>query len=263
MSERFKIQENKNGSKNTRLPIAEDFANFRFNRDELAHMSRYLFVCEQLIHFSKEMGRPLKVLDIGCGDAYVARTLQGSFVVKKAEVLQEYVGFDIDNKSLERTAETFPKAIPHRLVCGDITNGDLSQFGDKQFDVVVCMETIEHIQPAFVPKLLGEINRVGRLQFISTPNWSGGSGQLPEDHIKEWTYDELRSEILAAGLLVQLEIGVFCNLQHVKRLAKTDTTVAMLYKYLEPLMPADLLSLVMARFIKHESQNVFYVCGLL
>jgi len=63
MSERFQASRNDNGSKNTRLPIAVEFGNYRFGRDALAHVSRYLLIVQRLIEIAKERG-PLTVLDV-------------------------------------------------------------------------------------------------------------------------------------------------------------------------------------------------------
>lgn len=256
MSERFKATLNVHDSKNTRLPIADEFASYRFGRDALAHVHRYLYICEQLIELARHHG-PLKVLDIGCGDAYVARTLQASFRVTKADVLRSYVGFDLDDKSLARTRATAPRSFPVELVCGDFTDGGLDGWADKEFDVVVCTEVIEHVQPEFVPPLLADIARLGHWAFVSTPNWTGGSGRLPADHVKEWDTDELLELMREAGLrLVRPRIGTFCQLRNAADAA--DENVRRVYEFLRPRMDAHLLSLTMARFLGPAAQNVLY-----
>lgn len=260
MSERFKIKKNKNNSKNTRLPVGEDFSKYRFNRDELAHVSRYLFICEELIKLSKK--RPLRILDIGFGDAYIPRTLNASFVIQKKKVISHYVGLDIDDVSIKRTADTFPASIDHTLICDDITTGALERFKKNEFDVVIFLETIEHIKPTKVKQVLEEIKRIGQIAYISTPNITGGSGSIPEDHIKEWDYQELRGLILQTGIEIEKEIGIFCNLNKVKEIAKENKMVATIYNFLVEQTASDFLSIIMAKFIKTESQNIMYICKL-
>ena len=262
MSERLKASVNKHGSKNTRLAIADEFGNYRFGRDALAHTFRYLFICEWIIKNAKAANRPLSILDIGCGDVYVARVLVSSFRVKKTDIVARYVGFDIDDKSLARTQKTKPTSMPIELVCGDITDSDLARYQDKEFDLVVCTEVIEHIQPRFVPGLLEEIRRIASYALVSTPNFAGGTGSLPKDHIKEWTYAELSQAMSDAGIEILQEIGTFCNLSRVKELASKDQKVRAMYSFLERRMDSDLLSLCMARIIGTESQNILYVCRL-
>lgn len=261
MSERFKIAENVHGSKNTRLSVAEEFSHYRFGRDALAHASRYLYVCEQLVALAKSLG-PLRVLDIGCGDAYIARVLQASFAVRKRDVLHRYVGLDIDDVRLARTEETLPRSFAAELVCADVTDGGLAGFGNNEFDVVVCMEVIEHLQPVHVPVLLREVRRISRRAYISTPNFAGGTGKLPEDHIKEWTVSELARAFADAGIRVERSVGVFSNLNKVQALAKKDRGLQATLDFLSERMDSHLLSLVMARFIGARAQNVLYVCAL-
>lgn len=262
MSERLKAAVNVNDSKNTRLPIADEFGSYRFGRDALAHLFRYLFICEWIIKNARAAKRPLEILDIGCGDIYIARVLVSSFRVKKTDAVSRYVGFDIDDKSLQRTQKTKPQSLPIELVCGDVTDGGLARFSDKEFDLVICTEVVEHVKPRFVKGLLSEVKRIGKYAIISTPNFAGGTGKLPEDHIKEWTHAELSGLLCGCGINVLQEVGTFCNLNRVKKLAASNVRVKAMFRFLEPCMDSDLLSLCMARVIGNESQNVMYVCKL-
>lgn len=260
MSQRFKASKNLNNSKNTRLDIAGEFSNYRFGRDQLAHVSRYLYIVEQIEKIAKLLGRPIRILDIGCGDIYIARILVSTSRVKKTDVIETYVGLDIDDVSLARTSERLPSCMPIRLVCGDVTTGALEQFGNKVFDLVVCTEVVEHLQPEFVALLFSEIRRVGVRAVISTPNITGGTGRIPEDHIKEWDCKELTSLMEAQGLKVKRRIGIFCNLDHLKRLCVDNPSLQAVFRMLKKRMDKDFLSICMARFIGEDAQNVLYIC---
>ncbi len=260
MSERYKAKRNVNDSKNTRLPIAEEFGNYRFGRDALAHVTRYLWTVEQIISLAKIARRPVKVIDIGCGDIYTARVFQASFRVTKRDVIAEYVGLDIDDRSLARSESSKPKSFPIELIVGDVTEGALQQFDFKRFDLAICFEVIEHIKPQFVPPLLEEIKRISNMAFISTPNFTGGSGRLPEDHILEWDVDDLTGLMQLAGYQVGAQIGTFCNLTKVRAICKHDAYVREIFELLEPRMDKHFLSLVMARVIGKRAQNVLHVC---
>lgn len=260
MSERFTASVNQNDSKNTRLDIVGEFANYRFNRDCLAHISRYLHVCESWMELAKELGRPIRVLDIGCGDIYIPRTFQASFAVKKSDYIAQYVGVDIDDKSIARTRATIVKSFPIQLVVNDVTTHGLQRWKDNDFDLVTSLEMIEHIKPEFVPPLLREIARVAPRAIISTPNWTGGSGQLPDDHIKEWDTDELAAEMEKAGLRVEKRVGTFCNLPKARKACAGDPFLERVLATLEATCPADFVSLALARFIGPKAQNVIYEC---
>jgi ubiquinone/menaquinone biosynthesis C-methylase UbiE len=202
----------------------------------------------------------LEILDIGCGELYVARTLNHSFHIKKELVVTRYVGLDIDDVALARAEKMKPGSFPVELVCGDVTDGALAQFPDKSFDAVICLEMAEHIQPNFVAVLLAEIRRVARHQvYFSTPNFDGGTGQIPEDHVKEWPYMELRALIHKTGFTIQQEIGVFSNLNKVKALCKQDARLNNLFNYFSDKMDSNFLSLTMARLIGPGAQNILRV----
>lgn len=254
---------NVHNSKDTRLPIADEFSYYRFGRDALAHVSRYLFVVEQLIELRKTSHQPLRVLDIGCGDIYIARVLNKSFKAEKSSTVSLYTGLDIDDKLLGTVQDRrgYPHCLKIDLRCADVTNGGLKQFKDKSYDVVVCMEMLEHIQPKFVPVVLRNINRIacGKV-FLSTPNFAGGTGKLPKDHVIEWDTEVLQSEIVQAGLVIDRMIGTFCNLIKVKDFCKTDSRARAVYQFFDDKFDSNFLSLIMARVISTKAQNVLYLC---
>lgn len=260
MSERFKVAQNIHDSSATRLPIADEFSNFRFGRDALAHVSRYLLVVEKIIEMAGAKKRPLAWIDIGCGNIYLPRVLTASFRVKKESIVSRYVGVDIDGRSIERAEQTKPKCFPIELRLGDLTDGALSRFKAQEFDVLTCLEVLEHLRPEFVPGVLAEIKRISKTAFISTPNFAGGTGRLPEDHVKEWNAPELALAMYRQGLVVKEQIGIFCNLTKVGKLAKHNAGLARIYKYLEGKLDKNFLSITMARFLRDQAQNVLYVC---
>jgi 2-polyprenyl-3-methyl-5-hydroxy-6-metoxy-1,4-benzoquinol methylase len=259
VSQRFKIAENVNDSKNTRLDVAAEFGHYRFGRDAMAHVSRYMFIAEAIIALAKERGRPITVLDVGCGDLYILRTLVASYRVKKSDICSHYVGFDIDEIALARAKDTLPDCVPVTLHQGDVTLRDLVAVEGRPFDLVICTEVLEHIQPEFVPKVLEDLHDAARRDLIiSTPNVTGGTGKIPADHVKEWECEELTMAMRRARLLPVQRIGTFSNLNRVRRLAKKNPALKATLDFLTPRMDSNLLSLVMARYIGTEAQNVLY-----
>lgn len=261
MSERFKVEENVHESKATRLPIAEEFSHYRFGRDALAHVSRYLLVVEKIIEMAKTKKRPISWIDLGCGNIYLPRVLAASFRVKKEGVVARYVGIDIDGQSMKRASQTKPKCFPIELEVGDITDGALSRFKAQDFDLLTCLEVVEHLKPELVPIMLKEIKRLARIAMISTPNYAAGSGKLPQDHVKEWSVRELAAAIAESGLVIKEKIGIFSNLPNVERLAKQSPRLAGIYNFLKGKMDKNFLSIMMARFVGDGAQNILYICG--
>lgn len=96
------------------------------------------------------------ILDVGCGRGFPARLLsrRGNFKITGIEIY-----------------------IPYLLVakdCGAFTNlvlGDLRAglpFKDKTFDVVICIEVIEHLEKEDGIRLISELERVAKRKVILT-----------------------------------------------------------------------------------------------
>lgn len=103
-----------------------------------------------------------KVLDVGCGGGILAESMAN----RGAEVL----GIDLADKSL-KVAEL------HRLESGanvqyqHISAEQLADTHAEQFDVVTCMEMLEHVpDPSLVVKACADLCKPGGWLFFSTIN---------------------------------------------------------------------------------------------
>jgi SAM-dependent methyltransferase len=142
-----------------------------------------------------------EVLDAACGTAY------GSAILAAAGA-SRVVGVDLDPEALASVAP--PGNV--ELIVGDVRKLPL---GDDAFDVVVCFETIEHIEDGAAA--LREFSRVLRpdgVLLLSSPN----RGVYPtgnQHHEHEYTADELAT---AAG-------GLFANVARWRQHAWVASTV--------------------------------------
>ena len=87
------------------------------------------------------------ILEIGCSSGFLVEAL--------AKAGYEVRGVDYSRYALRH-------ATPAAL--GKISQGDLTkslQFGDSSFDLVVLLETLEHLAPEAVPGALREVRRLG------------------------------------------------------------------------------------------------------
>ncbi len=204
-SERSKLDVNVNDSKNTRMNLVDSMRLMDFRKDELMHIGRYFKACQTAINLSKELDRPIKVLDLGCGEAYTMRLFYKSFLVKKADVIERYFGVDIDKPMLKRTKEEYAKvleAVNGKLIAQDLTVNETLKLACDSIDLVIWFEMIEHIQPEFVRPILAEVKRVLNpegILLLSTPNSNGSNKKLPKDHVYEWSYEELKKELKLEG----------------------------------------------------------------
>jgi len=107
-------------------------------------------------HLAKErLLEPLKVLDVGCGDGKLLRSLMAP--------QRELHGCD--------WIETAPAGVPAEYKQVDLNRAGLSAYADASFDLILCSDVIEHLESPGA--LLREISRVLRsngMAFISFPN---------------------------------------------------------------------------------------------
>ncbi|MGD0879887.1 MAG: class I SAM-dependent methyltransferase [Anaerolineales bacterium] len=136
------------------------------------------------------LGEKETVLDVGFGLGYGLNIL----AIKASSVS----GVDIDQKVLEYCRNTVVGRNP-RLAHLDIYDGYSLSFPDNHFDLVTCVDVLEHVVDYH--RFLDELLRVTRKGvFISTPNRRPEYTNLngtPKNywHLREWSFEEL-NEIL-------------------------------------------------------------------
>src|SRR5204862_1443083 len=111
---------------------------------------------EPLVRFARSLGAADAALDLGCGDGRLTGELSAKVVV----------GADVSQVALSRARQRLPDAV--ELV--ELGPGQDLPFADSEFDLVLCAETLEHVQD--VQRMLSEVRRVlrpgGRLA-VTTP----------------------------------------------------------------------------------------------
>lgn len=127
-----------------------------------------------------------RVLDAGFGLGYGLNIL--------AIKARDLVGVDIDQRVLAYCNDTLIGRNP-RVSSLSLYNGYDLEFADNSFDVVTCVDVLEHVEDYH--RFLDELLRVSRKGvFISTPNrrpeHTNPDGS-PKNywHLREWSYDEL------------------------------------------------------------------------
>ena len=75
---------NVNSSKNTRMDIDHAEKDLDYRKDEIMHIARYIRGAQTMVDLAKQLGRPIKVLDIGCGQMNTVRLFYKSYVEKKS-----------------------------------------------------------------------------------------------------------------------------------------------------------------------------------
>lgn len=124
------------------------------------------------------------VLDLGCGLGYGSHLL--------GRVGRSVLGVDADRESIQYARQRY-SGDRVAFEVEDATRLDL----DRQFDVVVCFEVLEHVVDA--SELLRRVSRLLRPRgqlILSSPNRRWTSGANPY-HLREYNASEFRS-LLAA-----------------------------------------------------------------
>jgi 2-polyprenyl-6-hydroxyphenyl methylase/3-demethylubiquinone-9 3-methyltransferase len=103
-----------------------------------------------------------KVVDIGCGGGILAESL--------AQSGAETTGIDLSEKAL-KVAELHALEVGANLTYRAISAEDLAQEQAGQYDVVTCMEMLEHVpDPASVVQACADLCKPGGTLFFSTLN---------------------------------------------------------------------------------------------
>ncbi len=100
-----------------------------------------------------------KILDIGCGKGFML------YDFKKALPGIEIKGIDISAYAVENSMEEIKPFVS----VGDARN--LSHFKDKEFDLVISINTIHNLHLDDCRRALREIQRIGNTAFIVNDAW--------------------------------------------------------------------------------------------
>ena len=135
--------------------------------------------------FARNLASGRRVLDVPCGTGI------GLPYLRRASSL---IAMDRDAEALE-FAGTRYRRTGAQLVCGDMTNLPLP---DRSFDLITCMEGIEHLSRPDGIRFMSEAARVldiGGRMLISCPISVDSRHSWNEYHLYEWEYGQLVSRL--------------------------------------------------------------------
>jgi len=154
-------------------------------------ISWLVFLCFNTVLWWESDGRKavkrkdVSILDVGCG-----KHSSLAYIINRRKL--DAVGLDIFEPYLKEAKD---KGVYPQVVVGDAR---WLPFRDKSFDVVTCMEVIEHVEKEDGEKILNELERVSKwLVLISTP--IGECRQYAYDqnpfqeHRSTWSVQDLRT----------------------------------------------------------------------
>jgi 2-polyprenyl-3-methyl-5-hydroxy-6-metoxy-1,4-benzoquinol methylase len=228
----------------THLPVDHYERRGTIHRDYIAHCLRWSHAIRMI--------RPLKnafVLDVGCADFALARTLWTNMVHARL-----FVGIDFRDMSAKIPKTDYFNIEFVRGTAVETLPRIAETYGMP--DVVVSFEMIEHIERSAAVETLRSIRVIMHprtLFLLSTPCFNGSKAN---NHVYEWTYSELRDELRAQGFLIQAHFGTFASqvdLEKVMGPAERE-----LYKKLSRYYEPSLLSTILAPLFPQASRNALW-----
>lgn len=246
--------------------VDRDLLNMNVRREHLAHLVHYKVNIKWMKEMAKRMGRPISILNVGCGEVNELRMFYTADSTEKKKVIKEYVGLEGDAKCVaatEKKAATVLKGVNGSIEICDITKGNFPVKAGH-FDLIICNEVLEHIPGAAVPLVLKAIRRAARstaVILISTPNKDGTNERLPADHVKEWKYDELHEAFTHAGLEEIDELGVYIKKSNLLRYLRDngEPAVAEAAESLWDRFGLDIGSMMTADLARPVANNLIHI----
>ena len=271
---RRKLTVNENDSKNTRMDIASAGVLANWRPDELAHMSRFDKIATLCIEEAKRLERPIDGFEVGCGECWTLRNLYKAYVIKKSDVIRSYYGYDIDpacelenpfwsNAGGLLKDSTWFKNFNGEIRIQDLTVNPVFDLEDQSVDFFWSTEVIEHMGREFVPAWLDDVARVmrkGALGYVSTPNHDGSNDKLPEDHVSEGGFLELKEE-LERNFIIESVVGTFIQIPKLRKALREDPNgwTADQYEMLEQRYGRQFLRMAAAVFYPEVANNCAWV----
>ncbi|MDD4994894.1 MAG: class I SAM-dependent methyltransferase [Patescibacteria group bacterium] len=158
-------------------------------KDNWWYRVRRRIVADIISNFFSDHSGALKMLDVGCGTGMLMKEL------KKFGVC-----YGVDNSPL---AVNFCKQnFLENVDLGDITN---IQFPDNFFDVVICLDVLEHVSDD--NKAISELKRVVKKEgiiiiFVPAFNFLWGWADEAGHHFRRYTYNQIFVKLRSLGLHV-------------------------------------------------------------
>lgn len=208
------------------------------HRDYIAH-------CLRWSHVIKYAKINKSWLDIGCGDFPLLMTLYTNRYKPK-----RYTGVDVRDLN-----DKLPKVnFKAEFIQGDVV--DILFNINNKYDYIVCFEVLEHVEENHAKMILKKIAKIadkGTNIFISTPNYD--AVHQAKNHIKEWTYGELKSE-LRKYFIIENVYGTFSSQKDIKNILSKDEQ--NVFNNLQDYYDSNFLSIIFAPMHPKESRNCLW-----
>jgi 2-polyprenyl-3-methyl-5-hydroxy-6-metoxy-1,4-benzoquinol methylase len=198
--------------------------------------------------------RTNKILDIGCGDLPLLRTL---FVNKYQGTIEYYLGLDARDLADKIANDSrLPKKVDWDFAQFDCR--EPLPFGNN-WSIITCFEVLEHMDKEdgikMINNIVNSMNPETTL-FLSTPS---ACDNLPANHIYEWGFAELKEQ-LEKQFKIQAVYGTFGGVMDIKKIM--TETERDIYERLREYYHNSLLSIIFAPLFPEQARACLWKCTL-
>ena len=223
------------------------------HRDYIAHCFRWSHVIKWMSQ--RRRYEDLLMLDIGCGkEAPMLKMIYSS----KMRV-RSYVGVDAGPIQVNlNTMPSFPYVLMDNLEFDKAGKDVMPPWEDDElFDVAVCFEVLEHMEPLQMIAVLQKIKSLVKPKadiFISTPNWD--RTHCAGNHVNEIRYEALGAVLEREGFTVHESFGTFASLKDYEHLIPEPWK--KLQEKLREYFDTNVLACIFAPMFPAESRNCLW-----
>jgi SAM-dependent methyltransferase len=121
------------------------------------------FAIEKIKHINEQINKPLNILDIGCGSGNQMSNIQNQC---GKDMFSKRVGLDWSPVAVERLhgSDIYDEV--------KLCQSSKLPFADKEFDIAISIENLEHLYVDDVKPALEEMMRIAKYIVVVTPNHS-------------------------------------------------------------------------------------------
>tara|TARA_Y100001963_G_scaffold42750_1_gene59902 strand:+ start:7514 stop:8362 length:849 start_codon:yes stop_codon:yes gene_type:complete len=236
---------------NTHLSIDQAEARGFIHRDYIAHCLRWTKIAKDLNLGGKY--KEADIIDVGCGkDMPLARMLMTNRMAPRS-----YVGIEYNKMEMPHMFDntTFQ---PHLIDNVDFTQTDIIE---DSFNVSVCLEVLEHVEPSKAIAILDKLADVvvqGGTCYFSTPCFDEKVGAA-KNHVNEMTYRAFGALLEARGFQILDHYGTFASQKDYKH--HLDGNTQYLFSKLGEYYDTNYLATLFAPLYPSMSRNVLWKCA--
>lgn len=229
------------------------------HRDYGAHFFRWGFV-------TKLVAPGMRILDVGCGqDLAFERVLSAPNVFmnckpeKVVAVDWNTINTGFNPAWLQKHEEyDFCTRWPELIGSFSPVNGQWREIQGNRFDIIICLEVIEHMNEESGDKLLEGIWRCMKdngVAVISTPVFNGYAAA---NHIREYTIPEMAEKLERAGFTIEKRYGTFASMPDLKKAWSAEEQA--ICQRLSEYYGNDVISCFLAPLYPDQARNNVWIC---